>query len=907
MLGNDEVFANRYRIIRKIATGGMGVVYEARHIETARPVALKVMLPQFAENEALRERFRREARAAAEVSSTHVVEVLDAGVDERTAAPFMVMELLRGEDFGQRIKRLGPLGSDEVCRVIDEAAKGLDALHKASIVHRDLKPSNLFLASRDGEAPRVKVLDLGIAKRVAESAASTAAVGTPFYMAPEQLENGNINAQTDVFALGMVVYSLLVGTEYWHDEASTATSTISLALTMLGGPTEAASTRARRAGVTLPDAFDAWFGKATARAQKERFASAIEAAEALFLVFGGESLPPPRVSAALAFAETLATPAPEQHNAITANAGLTKTNLDVIPQKTAGTRRSWPRVAGILGALALGALAVGSFVRTQKHEAEVPAPAPAPPPTLHSLACPKAPQTSATLAPSLAFALGKSACARLAIEIGLPFGKDDGTPLVVHAEREGESTRVTLEIAGSRVEGVGNTPIVATNNAISALVPLLHVAPMKPERVKAWGETDGAAARRVERVVRRHGYHIERYDLETARALVTTNPESPIAQLMVAYQLKRSDAADPKELQAAKDRVLTLASSLPEPQKILISGLFYAYVMGTQDGGFDRGFALLQKAYAALGDDPDFPVLFTLCGFFLTDQTPVIIDRFANHDRTVALPLIATLFHGSLLEDDTARRDRLLALVRDELPELRANLIKDLLEGELVDEAHAALEDRRALGAPEKTSASQKELDAIMALVNLDGDAAIAAADTLFAEPNVELSSGGAKLRLEAMLMKGRVERAEAAFILEAGRLKAGNLLDHAAAIEARRQTILDLLGQTKPNRTQAKKLALEFRANKLPRARRDGAFRAALALSALGEDDEAEKAYRLAISPAWSWERGFEVIVSRVRLAALLRKTGRNDEAKALDAEVDRAWVDADPGLRDTVLRLSY
>src|SRR5262249_55550649 len=155
----------------------------ARHLETERACALKVMLPHVAESRAQRERFRQEAKAAAKVSSTHVVEVLDAGVDEATGSPFLVMELLAGEDLQKRITRLGGLPASEVSELLTQAARGIEALHRASIVHRDLKPSNLFLAEREGEAPRVKVLDLGVAKTLAESAATTAAVGTPFYMA----------------------------------------------------------------------------------------------------------------------------------------------------------------------------------------------------------------------------------------------------------------------------------------------------------------------------------------------------------------------------------------------------------------------------------------------------------------------------------------------------------------------------------------------------------------------------------------------------------------------------------------------------------------------------------------------------------------------------------------------------
>jgi eukaryotic-like serine/threonine-protein kinase len=209
------IFADRYRIVRLIAAGGMGAIYEVIHLETQRRRALKVMLPHVLRSVELRERFKREARVAAEVESEFIVDVFDAGVDEATEMPFLVMELLRGEELGKRLKRLGRLPPGEALGYLYQTALALDKTHRASIVHRDLKPENIFLMEREDGPARVKVLDFGVAKLLAEGATASGAtevVGTPTYMAPEQFRAGaRITPAVDVYALGLMAYTLLVG------------------------------------------------------------------------------------------------------------------------------------------------------------------------------------------------------------------------------------------------------------------------------------------------------------------------------------------------------------------------------------------------------------------------------------------------------------------------------------------------------------------------------------------------------------------------------------------------------------------------------------------------------------------------------------------------------------------------
>jgi serine/threonine-protein kinase len=289
VLQEGNVFANRYRIVRCIALGGMGAVYEVVHIETERRRALKVMLPHILESAELRERFKREARVAAQIESEFIVDVFDAGVDEITEMPFLVMELLRGEEIGKRLTRVGRLTPTEVVSWLYQTALALDKTHKASIVHRDLKPENLFLTHREHGEPSIKVLDFGIAKFVAEHATNanaTRSIGTPVYMAPEQFRTGKITPAVDIYALGMIAYTLLVGIPYWEPELNTVDNVFAFGVIAMAGPKEPAVERAATFGVKLPAAFDAWFAQVTAADPSQRFARATLAIEALAEVLG---------------------------------------------------------------------------------------------------------------------------------------------------------------------------------------------------------------------------------------------------------------------------------------------------------------------------------------------------------------------------------------------------------------------------------------------------------------------------------------------------------------------------------------------------------------------------------------------------------------------------------------------
>jgi tRNA A-37 threonylcarbamoyl transferase component Bud32 len=288
------VFQDRYRIVREIGAGAMGTVYEAIDTRTSGVRAVKVMHPSLARRDALRSRFEQEARVTSVIESEHLVRVYDAGVAGDT--PFIVMELLRGRGLDVILAERTRFRSEEACALLGQVARALDRTHAAGIIHRDIKPENLFVTARDDGSPCVKILDFGVAKVFKDAAAPlTRTVGTPLFMAPEQVRgDGDVGPQADVYGLTQVAYTLLVGEPYWREESSPGAPVLSLMVRVLDGPTEPACARAaRRVGVALPPAFDAWFQRGTAKTPRDRFGSASNAIDELGATFRGAGGPVP--------------------------------------------------------------------------------------------------------------------------------------------------------------------------------------------------------------------------------------------------------------------------------------------------------------------------------------------------------------------------------------------------------------------------------------------------------------------------------------------------------------------------------------------------------------------------------------------------------------------------------------
>lgn len=286
-LPQGKLFHGHYEVVRCLSTGAMGAIYEVIDIKTQRRRALKVMLPSIVTDEDMRSRFKLEATVTANIESEHIVETFDADVDTETGAPFLVMELLRGNDLADVLTQRTRLAGPEVVQILAQAARALDKTHAAGIVHRDLKPENLFITRRDDGSIRVKILDFGIAKVVAASEGQqkkqqTINLGTPPYMSPEQiLGDATIDHRADIYALGHIAYALLVGEPYWLEESRNGDTLYRLLLRMVDGVKEPATVRAQRYGMTLPPAFDAWFYRATGKNPTERFDRASELVVAL--------------------------------------------------------------------------------------------------------------------------------------------------------------------------------------------------------------------------------------------------------------------------------------------------------------------------------------------------------------------------------------------------------------------------------------------------------------------------------------------------------------------------------------------------------------------------------------------------------------------------------------------------
>ena len=207
-----RTLARKYKLHRLIGVGGMGAVYEAEHLGTHRPYAIKTLHEKHAGSAVFAERFLREARAASRIGHRGIVKVYDSGVDE-DGLHYLVLELLQGKDLGEALRE-NELTLGDVWRIGVEVLDALAAAHAAGIIHRDIKPENVFLI-RQGDTFRVKLLDFGIAKT--ESAndpkltVTGTVLGTPHYMSPEQAAGDSIDPRADLWAVGAMLFRLLAG------------------------------------------------------------------------------------------------------------------------------------------------------------------------------------------------------------------------------------------------------------------------------------------------------------------------------------------------------------------------------------------------------------------------------------------------------------------------------------------------------------------------------------------------------------------------------------------------------------------------------------------------------------------------------------------------------------------------
>lgn len=274
-----ETLAGKYKIERLIKTGGMGSVYRGRHVLMDKTVAIKVLRPSLAGDDAVVARFSREAKAASKISHPHAVSVTDFGEAENGVV-FLVMEYLDGRTLKEVIVRDGPLSLDRAVEIVRQVGGALDAAHGQGVIHRDLKSENIMLVSHNGDE-WAKVLDFGIAKILqpvggaadAEITQANLVVGTPQYMSPEQCsQSGALDARSDVYSLGIIVHEMLSGQLPFTGESAT----VVMMKQVQDPPPSVLESRSQ-----LPAAVDQVVKRALAKQPIDRFQSAGELSAAL--------------------------------------------------------------------------------------------------------------------------------------------------------------------------------------------------------------------------------------------------------------------------------------------------------------------------------------------------------------------------------------------------------------------------------------------------------------------------------------------------------------------------------------------------------------------------------------------------------------------------------------------------
>jgi len=275
-----RVIAHRYKVVERLAEGGMGTVYIAEHLTLGKEVALKTIHPDLAGDEELAERFAREAMATAKLEHPHVASALDYGRLPEGGA-FLVMQLVRGPSLHDVLDREGRVSWPRACAIGAQVADALAAAHGVGIIHRDLKPENVLLEPRDDGSELVKVLDFGIA-RIGDDVVTTMStrtsghrltrrgtvMGTPGYMAPEQALGEAIDARADIYALGILLWESIAGQALWSGETLT-----DIVAEQLGGK-KIAALRETSGDPTLPAELETLIGQMLSRHPDERPESA---------------------------------------------------------------------------------------------------------------------------------------------------------------------------------------------------------------------------------------------------------------------------------------------------------------------------------------------------------------------------------------------------------------------------------------------------------------------------------------------------------------------------------------------------------------------------------------------------------------------------------------------------------
>ncbi len=357
------VVADRYRILERLGSGAMGVVYEVEHTQLGKRLAMKLLSGGIAHAGPTVGRFKREALLASRLSSPHTVQVFDFGATN--GLTWLVMELVQGVDLARVIRDGGPLPFARVSRIVAHVCTALSEAHALGIVHRDIKPGNIMIASDESGEDVAKVLDFGLAKLrdtpvVSDLSAVGTILGTPFYMAPEQIQGGPVDGRTDVYALGAVMYRALTGQPVFA-----ASSPAEVYARHLTDPPIAPHLRAP--DLAIPEAVSRVVLRALEKAPAQRYASVDDLRRAVLDAASVGAAPEVAAEPAAAQAEAPAVAAAaEPAVAVAGRDTATRDELAAYERRLA--RQLWIG-RGIAAAIVAGALAAGAFVGLRAYRA----------------------------------------------------------------------------------------------------------------------------------------------------------------------------------------------------------------------------------------------------------------------------------------------------------------------------------------------------------------------------------------------------------------------------------------------------------------------------------------------------------------------------------------------------------
>ncbi len=358
----------RYRILKPLGKGGMGAVYLGFDDVLQRKIAIKVLSPKFAANTVARERFLREARTAASVSSPHVVSIIDVGED--LGIPFIAMEYLQGIPLDRYLATHSKLSLKQVLRIGQEVSRGLAAAHAAGLVHRDIKPANLWLEAPHG---RVKIVDFGLAKETEPQAGGDVTqagqvVGTPAFMSPEQARGDAVDARTDLFCLGIVLYRLCTG----HQPFVGPTA---MAVLMSVGIDEPPPVR--QLNPAVPEALATLIYRLLRKKPAERLQTATDVHAALVAIEDGKSeIVPEATAVASGSGDYIPIAVPAQGDRVweqfdgTSTGSTTTTEADNHRKPVARASFPWRIVGGVLAALLATLTLVAILISMPKRPVE---------------------------------------------------------------------------------------------------------------------------------------------------------------------------------------------------------------------------------------------------------------------------------------------------------------------------------------------------------------------------------------------------------------------------------------------------------------------------------------------------------------------------------------------------------